>query len=130
MNKQAQIKEIESLIKEVQDEIQPKVAQIASMNSHRKSIIADLEKEIMEDPRNAEFIAKCEELNAEFVFANYRADFSDSITETFEDDGSLHIQKGNISGCFICNQDIRKAEWNKQARPIMKAFGIPFSSLR
>lgn len=55
------------------------------------------------------------------------------IREIFEDDGTLHITIGEVRFCFISNQDITKTQWNKEARPIVKAFtgfGFTFNQLK
>ncbi len=56
-------------------------------------------------------------------------DGSKTDRKVVEDDGTLHITIGQVRGCFICNQDITRVEWNREARPILKALGFKFADL-
>lgn len=73
-----------------------------------------LEEEIKE--QNKELIAIWESTGElKYVFIEEEAK-----SETVRDDGTLHIQVGNIRGCFICDQEITTKEWNKRASEVKR----------
>ena len=88
-------------------------------------MIENEEKVVLE--ANKELVDRFNEMGAEDVFVEINK--SEDFRRAVEDDGTLHITIGQVRGCFICNQDIRKAEWNRQATPILKAFGFSHKDL-
>lgn len=97
----------------------------------KKELLVKQKEEIIEAEEqkvlweNRELVTQLHHAGAEYVFADL--DNTDDFRECMEDDRTLHITIGKVRGCFICNQDITKAEWNKLARPIVKQFGFSWS---
>jgi len=83
---------------------------------------------IMESEEYVEIVELANEHDVGNIFWEFGAVLSDR--RIVEDDGTLHIQIGELRFCFISNQDITQAEWNKQARPIVKDFGFSWKELK
>lgn len=119
------LQELRNKRNEIEKIIAPFEAELNDINDEIDSLEANLEESIKE--QNKEVVNAFEEAGAEFV--NVRIDESDDKRSICEDDGALIINIGKISGCFICNQELSKSEWNKLARPIVKQFGFSWSDL-
>jgi len=91
----------------------------------REALIEAEEQKVLLE--NKEIVAQFKQAGAEDIFAE--VDSFDDFRDCMEDDGTLHITIGKVRGCFICDQDITKAEWNKLARPIVKQFGFSWSKV-
>lgn len=84
-----------------------------------EEIILELYKEV---------VAKFEDAGAEYIFVEFKG--KPGFVSVIEDDGTLHITDGKIRGCFICNQDLTKTRWNKEAKEVMKKLNLPLSLLK
>lgn len=89
------------------------------------SITDSLEKQVLDN--NQETVKMFEENDVEYIFVDLEA--SDDRLSVVEDDGTLHIRIGKVRGCFICNQELKKSEWNKEVKEILKKLNIPFNKL-
>lgn len=116
---------IQNKIDELKNLIKPTMLEIEKLENELDTLKESLEKQVLDD--NAKTVQLFEENDAEFVFADL--DASDDKFSVSEDDGTLHINIGKVHGCFICNQELKKSEWNKQAKEILKKLNIPFSKL-
>jgi len=120
------LKELESKLAEIREKIRPFEDTKNLIEEEIKEIKEVLEKEEFE--KNKDLVIKMNKLYVEYLFVDL--DEEESRKEVLEDDGALHICIGKIRGCFICNQDISKSEFNKRARPIVKEFGFKWSDLK
>lgn len=116
---------ITNQIAELKNSIAPVCSQIKLLETELKLLNEQQEEKILLD--NKSTVDLFNDNDAEFIFADVDADVNRN--EVGEDDGTLHIAIGQVRGCFICNQDISRKEWNAQAREILKNFNIPFSRL-
>jgi hypothetical protein len=116
---------ITNQITELKNSIAPVCSQIKLLETELELLNEQQEEKIMLD--NKSTINLFNDNGAEFVFADLEADVNRN--KVGEDDGTLHISIGQIRGCFICNQDLSRKEWNAEARTILKNLGIPFSRL-
>lgn len=116
---------IQNRINELEDLVKPTMLEIHKLERELVVLTDSLEKEVLD--KNQELVQKFEENDSVFVFADL--DSRDDRFSVFEDDGALHIAIGKIRGCFICDQDLKKSEWNKKAREVLKALDIPFNKL-
>lgn len=124
-NRLAHIAELQSKVDSIEDKIKFDLQKISDL----KSEISDTNFDLQVDVRNkyAESFDAFENAGAEYTYVD--AENEDSLREVIEDDGTLHITIGKARGCFICNQDLTRSEWNKEARPIVKQFGFKWSDL-
>jgi len=116
------------LVAQIADLVQELAPKLKELEAHRTTLreVTDAEENrVRELPENADFLKLADELGAEDIFIDLEN--ADDFSEAMEDDGTLHITKGKVRACFICNQDISKTKWNVLARPIVKAFGMKLS---
>jgi len=121
------LKEIQNKLQELRDSIEPIERQIDKLEEEAQLISEALESDVKELPHNKEFIEKCESLDVYDIFIDL--DRGDDYFSVCEDDGTLHISKGQVHACFISNQELSKKEWKEEAMPILKAFGLTYSQL-
>lgn len=81
--------------------------------------IRDILEKIKSSAYYAEFVNFCEN-NYEMNSYHLELTNNDEDREVMIDDGTLHISFGKIRACFISNQEINRAEWNKLAKWVLK----------
>lgn len=116
---------LRNTVNNLEADIMPVRNQIREIQARIKAIEQEQEAVILSAPENQDFINLCNEVGAEGIQADHRTE-----PAVFEDDGALFISNGQVVAFFICNQEITKSEWNRQARPIVRAFnqfGITWS---
>lgn len=121
------IDSLEAQVVSLRESIRPILKQIQSVEDKIEKTSEVLEQQLRRTPQNKKTIELFEANNVEDIFIGIRND--DSEFRVFEDDGTLHVTIGQVHGCFICNQELRKSEWNAEARKVLKGLGIPFSKL-
>ncbi len=105
----------------VHQEMHPLEVRLRELQLERNTLVQEVENEIL--AAHQEVVDRFNEEGAEYIFVDIEN--ADDLIEVCEDDGTLHISFGKIRGCFICNQDISRSVWNKEANSIMKTFSIP-----
>ena len=112
--------EIDSIEQQIEDKIstlrgrQQELAQtLTEKTTKARNIILKDNKETVEEFENA---------GAEYIFTEFEN--TDDVLEIVEDDGILEITRGKIRGCFICDQELTRGQFNKLAREIMDGLEI------
>lgn len=118
------IKKINQLSKEngqLRESIIPVQNKIRMNEQEIDRLIEEVEKEVRE--KNADIIKKFEDAGAdEFIYIDIE---QEDGWRVFEDDGFLHINFGKVRGCFIGSQEMKKSEWNKEARKVLSELNVP-----
>lgn len=119
------INSINAEIKELENSIRPVEDQIKSLKDLKNNLEVEVEKQIQIDNLNVWEAFQDEGADDVWVDLSNSKDRRTAI----EDDGALIICLGQVCASFICNQEIRKSDWNKEAKPILEAFGFKWSGL-
>lgn len=112
-------------IRNINEEITPLEIKRRELRESVDKLQNQVKEEMFSTPEWVAFKKLAEEFDPTYYFVSL--DNSDDYRDCHEDDGTLHIYHGKLRACFISNQDISKSEWNKIARPIVKAFGFKWS---
>lgn len=119
-----EISELEA-IKNESKEVSDELSKFYALETRKR----ELHKE--EDAKKLEILNKIKETPYYTAFVDFfensfeasyhflALDKEDSYREIHEDDGTLHITFGKIRGCFISNQEIERADWNKRANVVL-----------
>lgn len=116
---------ISAEIAKLKKEVEPTLKEIEKLENELEVLIDEAEKN--ELAKNSDTVKLFNDNGAEYIFVDFEAD--DNRFSVGEDDGTLHVRIGKLRGCFICNQDLTKSEWKKEAREILKQLNIPFNKL-
>lgn len=119
------ITSLRNQIAELKNQIQPIQYQIMLLESELHGVERNIRNEILAN--NRETVELFERNDAEDIFADMYAPLDRN--DVYEDDGTLHVSIGQVRGCFICNQELTRREWNAEARQVLQNLGIPFSRL-
>lgn len=112
----------------LEKEIKPIQNKINNLQEFYRLVEKKAEELVRADEVNSSTIRSLEEAGAEYIYIDLEN--ADTLRNVCEDDGTLHITFGKVRGCFICNQDIKKSDWNILAKEILKKFNFPFSELK
>lgn len=124
-NIQSLIQSLINQIVELRNQAQPILNQIELLQKELNIIKRNQENVVLAN--NRETVEFFERNGAKYIFADVEADVNRNSVS--EDDGNLHVSIGQVRGCFICNQELTRREWNAEARQVLQNLGIPFSRL-
>lgn len=123
MDELKQLEILNQMIAEKEESIEPTVKMIQFLKKDRDNLLEKIESAIKEESK--EIVNLFEENFANNVWVDLAPRHSWNGWNIVEDDGALIITKGNIVASFICDQECKKSDWNREAKKIMESLNVP-----